>query len=105
MSSRVTGSPTYLADGRTCPFEPFEDFYDVERALEGAAVGAARTKPRAEDVARLTLGRPLHLPPQRFDCRTRDLVDRLLDGRERRVRPRGRVDPVEPDDRELIWDA
>ncbi len=62
---------------------------------------AADAQPRPEDVARLPFGRPRDLTPQRLDGRARDLVDRLLDRGERRVRPRRGVDAVEAHDGEL----
>ncbi|HXF98017.1 MAG TPA: hypothetical protein VNJ46_05320, partial [Gaiellaceae bacterium] len=37
------GLARYLA-GKGVPFEPFEDFYDVERALEGGAVDPPRRR-------------------------------------------------------------
>ena len=62
---------------------------------------AAHAQPRPEDVARLPFGRPRNLTPERLDGRARDLVDRLLDRRERRVRPGRGVDAVEAHDGEL----
>ena len=94
------GLATYLA-GKGVAFERFDDFYDVASALDGGAVVPPDAQPRPEDVARLALGRPRDLTPQRLDGRARDLVDRLLDRGERRVRPRRGVDPVEADDGEL----
>ena len=43
--------------------------------------------------------------PQRVHRRLRDLVDRLLDRRQRRVRPGRRLDPVEADDGQVVGDA
>ena len=74
---------------------------DAAKATSHAAAGRWCRRPlgSGEDVARKCLTRVVDEGAERLDGCLGDLVDRLLDRRQRRLRPRGGLDPVEADDR------
>ena len=71
----------------------------------GSSRGSSHTEGGAEDVARERLPGPVDERLHRLDCGSGDLVDRLLDRRERRLCPGRRIDPVEAHDRKIVRDA